>query len=90
MMFADLNIVDIFERFGVTLSCLVFLLWVVYKGFSWLGQNILLPLHQRHMVFIDRLESSIGEVAKAQAESLRILTEVLNYTRTLKKEVKHD
>jgi hypothetical protein len=40
------------------------------------------------MVFIDRLESSIGEVAKAQAESLRILTEVLNYTRTLKKEVK--
>ena len=90
MIFADINIIDIIERFGVSLSFLVFLLWAVYKGLSWLGQNILLPLHQRHMVFIDRLESSIGEVAKAQAESLRILTEVLNYTRTLKKEVKHD
>jgi len=89
-MFADINIVDIFEKFGVSLSFLIFLLWAVYKGFSWLGQNIILPLHQRHMVFIDRLESSIGEVAKAQAESLKILTEVLNYTRILKKEAKND
>lgn len=90
MIFGDINIVDIFEKFGVSLSFLVFLLWAVYRGFGWLGQNIILPLHQRHMLFIDRLENSIGEVAKAQAESLRILTEVLNYTRTLKKEVKHD
>jgi hypothetical protein len=42
------------------------------------------------MLFIDRLEGSIGEVAKAQAESLKILTEVLNYTRILKKEAKND
>ena len=90
MMFAEINIIDIFERFGVSLSFLVFMLWTTYKGFGWLGSNILLPLHQRHMLFIDRLENSIGEVAKAQAESLRILTEGLNYTRTLKKEVKHD
>lgn len=89
-MFADINIVDIFERFGVSLSFLIFLLWVTYKGFGWLGQNIILPLHQRHMLFIDRLEGSIGEVAKAQAESLKILTEVLNYTRILKKEAKND
>ena len=90
MMFAEINIIDIFERFGVSLSFLIFLLWAVYKGFSWLGQNIILPLHQRHMLFIDRLEGSIGEVAKAQAESLKILTEVLNYTRILKKEAKND
>ena len=90
MMFSEINFVEIFEKFGVSLGFLVFILWATYKGFGWLGSNILLPLHQRHMVFIDRLESSIGEVAKAQAESLRILTEVLNYTRTLKKEVKHD
>lgn len=89
-MFGEINFVDIFEKFGVSLGFLIFLLWVTYKGFGWLGGNILLPLHQRHMLFIDRLENSIGEVAKAQAESLRILTEVLNYTKTLKKEVKHD
>jgi len=90
MMFSEINFVEIFEKFGVSLGFLVFMLWVTYKGFGWIGSNILLPLHQRHMLFIDRLESSIGEVAKAQAESLKILTEVLNYTRTLKKEVKHD
>jgi hypothetical protein len=89
-MFSEINFVEIFEKFGVSLGFLVFMLWVTYKGFGWIGSNILLPLHQRHMLFIDRLESSIGEVAKAQAESLKILTEVLNYTRTLKKEVKHD
>ena len=90
MMFSEINFIEIFEKFGVSLGFLVFMLWTTYKGFSWLGQNIILPLHQRHMLFIDRLEGSIGEVAKAQAESLKILTEVLNYTRTLKKEVKHD
>jgi hypothetical protein len=86
-MFADINFIDIFERFGVSLSFLIFLLWVTYKGFGWLGSNILLPLHQRHMLFIDRLESSINEVAKVQSESMRILSEVLNH---LRKEEKHD
>jgi len=89
-MFSEINFVEIFEKFGVSLGFLVFMLWTTYKGFGWLGSNILLPLHQRHMLFIDRLESSIDEVSKVQAESLRILTEVLNYTRTLKKEVKND
>lgn len=89
-MFGEINFVDIFEKFGVSLGFLVFMLWTTYKGFGWLGSNIILPLHQRHMLFIDRLENSIGEVAKAQAESLKILTEVLNYTRILKKEAKND
>jgi len=86
-MFADINFIDIFERFGVSLSFLIFLLWVTYKGFGWLGGNILLPLHQRHMLFIDRLENSINEVAKVQSESMRILAEVLNH---LRKDSKHD
>ena len=90
MMFSEINLIDIFEKFGVTLSFLVFFLLAAYRGFCWLGQNIILPLHQRHMIFIDRIEGSIGEVAKAQAESLRILSEVLNYTKILKKEAKHD
>ena len=89
-MFADINIVDIFERFGVSLSFLIFLLWVTYKGFGWLGSNILLPLHQRHMLFIDRLESSINEVTKVQTESMRILAEVLNHTKILRKDSKND
>lgn len=86
-MFADINFIDIFERFGVSLSFLIFLLWVTYKGFGWLGSNILLPLHQRHMLFIDRLENSINEVSKVQSESMRILAEVLTH---LRKEAKHD
>jgi hypothetical protein len=86
-MFADINFIDIFERFGVSLSFLIFLLWVTYKGFGWLGSNILLPLHQRHMLFIDRLENSINEVSKVQSESMRILAEVLTH---LRKDSKHD
>lgn len=89
-MFGEFDFTSIFEKFGVSVSFLIFLLWAFYKGFSWLGQNIILPLHQRHMLFIDRLENSLGEVAKAQAESLRILIEVLNHTKILKKEVKND
>jgi hypothetical protein len=90
MMFAEINIIDIFERFGVSLSFLVFMLWTTYKGFGWLGSNILLPLHQRHMLFIDRLESSINEVTKVQTESMRILAEVLNHTKILRKDSKND
>lgn len=89
-MFADINFIELFERFGVSFGFLIFMLWSTYTGFSWLGKNIILPLHQRHMLFIDRIEGSIGEVAKAQSESLRLLTEVLNHTRVLKKEAKND
>jgi hypothetical protein len=89
-MFADINFIDIFEKFGVSLGFLVFMLWTTYKGFGWLGSNILLPLHQRHMLFIDRLESSINEVTKVQTESMRILAEVLNHTKTLRKDSKND
>lgn len=82
-MFADFDFISLFERFGVTLTFLIFLVWCVYHGGSWIGINILLPLHQRHMLFIDRLESGIGEVTKAQTESMKILTEILTQTREL-------
>jgi hypothetical protein len=90
MIFSEINFVEIFEKFGVSLGFLVFMLWVTYKGFGWIGSNILLPLHQRHMLFIDRLESSINEVTKVQTESMRILAEVLNHTKTLRKDSKND
>jgi len=90
MMFSEINFIEIFEKFGVSLGFLVFMLWVTYKGFGWIGSNILLPLHQRHMLFIDRLESSINEVTKVQTESMRILAEVLNHTKTLRKDSKND
>jgi hypothetical protein len=89
-MFSEINFIEIFEKFGVSLGFLVFMLWVTYKGFGWIGSNILLPLHQRHMLFIDRLESSINEVTKVQTESMRILAEVLNHTKTLRKDSKND
>ena len=85
-MFAEINFLDIFERFGVTMGFLMFLLWTSYNGFGWLGSNIILPLHHRHMLFIDRLEDSLREVAKAQSESMHILTEVLKQTKTMHKE----
>lgn len=88
MMFSEINFIEIFEKFGVSLGFVVFLLWTTYKGFGWIGSNILLPLHQRHMLFIDRLENSINEVTKVQTESMRILAEVLNHTKTLRKDSK--
>ena len=88
MIFSEINFVEIFEKFGVSLGFLIFILWSVYKGFKWLCENIILPLHQRHMLFIDRLENSINEVTKVQTESMRILAEVLNHTKTLRKDSK--
>jgi len=82
-MIADIDFVSLIERFGVTLTFLIFLVWCVYRGGSWVGVNILLPLHQRHMLFIDRLESGIGEVTKAQTDSMKILTEILRQTKEL-------
>jgi hypothetical protein len=35
------------------------------------------------MLFIDRLESGIGEVTKAQTDSMKILTEILRQTKEL-------
>jgi len=82
-MLAELDIVSLVEKFGITLTFLVFLVWCVYRGGSWVGVNILLPLHQRHMLFIDRLEAGIGELTSAQTESMKILTQILQQTKEL-------
>jgi hypothetical protein len=92
-MIAEIEFIGLIERFGVTLTFLVFLVWCVYRGGTWLGINILLPMHQRHILFIDRLESGISDVTKAQTESMQVLTEILRQTKELEalhRKVSHD
>lgn len=82
-MVPGFDIVTLIERFGVPITFLAFFVFCVYKGGGWLGTSILLPLHQRHMLFIDRLEAGIGEVTKAQSESMRVLSLILQQTKEL-------
>lgn len=83
------EIIFMVERIGVSCTFLVFFVWATYKGFSWLGSNIILPLHERHIKFIDRLESSIENVVQSQATTMIILNQILLSTRELE-EIKRE
>lgn len=75
--------IQLVERFGVSFSFLVFLVWCAYKSGIWLGEKVVLPMQQRHVEFLNKLEAGIDTVVNTQNKSLEILNQVLLNTREL-------
>lgn len=57
----------IFERLGLPVAILCFLGYGGWVGARWLGTEIIVPMFNRQMEFIDKVETSVDEVAKAAA-----------------------
>lgn len=71
----------IIERFGVSFSFLVFFVWCAVKSGKWLGEKIILPLQERHLQFLDKLEGGIDNVIVTQTKTLEILNQILLNTK---------
>ena len=75
--------IQLVERFGVSFSFLVFFVWCAYKSGMWLGEKVILPMQERHLEFLDKLEAGIDTVVNTQNKSLEILNQVLLNTREI-------
>lgn len=58
----------IIEKLGLPVAALVGLSYGVFQTLKWFGNNIVMPLHQRHLLFLDRLEGSIDKICSTQAD----------------------
>ena len=85
--------IQLVERFGVSFSFLVFLAWCLYRLALWMDEKVVMPIQQRHLEFLDKLENGIETVINTQNKSFEILNQVLLNTReiqALKRQLKED
>ena len=77
------SIISVAERLGVSFAFLMLILWGGCRLFGWFGNKILLPLQERHIRFLDKLETGIEKVLDAQNETLRVVAEIHKNTREM-------
>ena len=56
----------IIDRLGLPVVALIAIGYGLHNSARWLGNNILMPIHQRHLIFLDRLEAGISRIVDTQ------------------------
>ena len=59
-----MEFITIAKDFGIPIALLVFLCFAIWKVLVWLGNEVVKPLTERHIKFIDKVEKSIIDQAK--------------------------
>lgn len=65
---ADIDWLMLLDKMGIPVAALVAIGYGIFSTCKWLGNNILMPLHQRHLLFLDRLEAGIQKICDKQVE----------------------
>ncbi len=60
--------VTLFKDLGVPVALLVGMGWGLYHGMVWLGNQIIVPLHKRHLQFLDKVEAAVDTLSASQAK----------------------
>lgn len=72
---------QIFEKIGIPMGILAVFSWGFWKSAQWCGTRIILPIHERHMQFLDSLEDTLKCLAHGQdqlAKELSTLTALVS------------
>lgn len=77
------SIISVAERLGVSFAFLLLILWGGYRLFGWFGNKILLPLQERHIRFLDKLEVGLEKVLDTQNETLRVVAKIHENTKEM-------
>ena len=57
---------NLVEKLGLPVVALFAIGYSLYNSCRWIGTNILLPIHNRHLIFLDRLETGIEKIVDVQ------------------------
>ncbi len=76
------------QQLGITAACLVALGWTVWRSLTWFALNVVKPMADRHIKFVDELALA----ASAQAEAMRVQSEAMRLLadHSEKVSLKHD
>lgn len=72
---------QIVEKIGIPMGILAVFSWGFWKSAQWAGTKIILPIHERHMQFLDSLEDTLKMLAGGQdqlAKELSTLTALIS------------
>ena len=65
---AEIDWPNLIDKLGVPVAALAAIGYAIYSTIKWIGNNILIPIHQRHLLFLDRLETSIEKICNTQVD----------------------
>ncbi len=74
------NWVEIIEKLGLPVGMLAFVSYSLWKATAWLGVNILAPLKDRHLQFLDSLQITLKILAEGQtalAKEMETITKII-------------
>lgn len=60
------EMISIFERFGIPMGILMVFSWFVAQSIRWFGSNVVVPMKDRHISFLDNLEKCLDKITDSQ------------------------
>jgi hypothetical protein len=57
--------ISIAEKIGLPGLIIIFLILGLWKAFAWAGSNILLPVTEKHINFLEKLEKNFDQIDSA-------------------------
>jgi hypothetical protein len=58
--------VTLFRDLGVPVALLIGMGYGFYHGMVWLGNQVIVPLHKRHLQFLDKVEAAVESLTSSQ------------------------
>lgn len=69
--------VGLLQQLGLPTAILCVMIYGLWTGFSWFGNEIAIPMFQRQMRFIDSVEDSVKEIRAASVVTAKLQGEFL-------------
>lgn len=64
----DTDWVSLIEKFGIPMGILAAFAYFVAQGIKWFGYNVVLPMKDRHMSFLDHMEKCLDKITDLQTK----------------------
>ena len=64
----EIEILQFFERFGLPTIILMVFAYFVAQSIKWFGVNVVVPMKDRHIDFLGKLENCIDKIADTQVD----------------------
>jgi len=65
---SEIEILQFFERFGLPTIILMVFAYFVAQSIKWFGVNVVVPMKDRHIDFLGKLENCIDKIADTQVD----------------------
>lgn len=65
---ADIDWISIADKFGIPMGILAAFAYFVGQSIKWFGSNVVVPMKDRHMSFLDNMENCLDKITDLQTK----------------------